>query len=72
MPQIKLVDKPCPVQSSSAQDTLIKVTREGVRKMLLTAFKAEGEEYLQRFAGTAIPMATSWWRGMDSCRPGRS
>ena len=51
MPQIRLVEKPCPVPSSSAQDTLTDVIREGARKMLAAALNAEVEEYLERFSG---------------------
>ena len=50
MPQIRLVEKPCPVPSSSAQDTLTDVIREGARKMLAAALNAEVEEYLERFS----------------------
>ena len=50
MPQIRLVEKPCPVPSSSAQDSLTEVIREGARKMLAAALNAEVEEYLERFS----------------------
>jgi hypothetical protein len=51
MPQIKLVEKPCPVPSSSTQDALTEVIREGARQMLAAALHAEVDEYCQRFCG---------------------
>lgn len=50
MSQIKLVDKPCPVPSSSTHDILTEVIREGARKMLAAALHAEVEDFLQRFS----------------------
>ncbi len=49
MPQMKLVEKSCPVPSCSAQDALTEVIREGARQMLAAALIAEVEEYCQRF-----------------------
>jgi len=49
MPQIRLIEKPCPVPSSSAKDTLTEVIQEGARKMLAAALNAEVEEYLEQF-----------------------
>jgi putative transposase len=51
MPQIKLVERPCPVPSSCAQDTLTEVIREGAQRMLAAALAAEVEEYIERFSG---------------------
>ncbi len=54
-------------QSDLAQD-LDALVREGARRLLLTALKAEVDEYVAQHAGQRDAAGTRWWSATASPR----